>query len=183
MANGDEQKLAILREVRDVVARMEGELASAKERSLATEARVATLEKTHIEANAFHQAIADHKTYTDQKVEEGIKRGEGRLDDKMGNVRSAILTDVAKTLREREEALLIDRVQPLFERLATERDKRQRAEKELEWQRIKNRLQTVGSLIILLTALVTFYFAFQGNAGPREVNQMSRIGDALTDVQ
>lgn len=106
-----------------------------------------------------------------------------RMDLINGNLRQGIMADVSKLLQENLSHWVEHSLQPLVDEIVTEREKAAQAQRDLEWQRIKGRLQTAGSLIILLTAIVTFYFAFQGNAGPREAHQLNKVGDAITGFQ
>lgn len=119
------------------------------------------------------------------------------IDERLGAHRSAILTDMARDHQKfRDEALEMLRrvvreqvpsaVGVEVDRIEAEKAAKalqERAEREARVQRIKNRVALVGSFIVLLTALVTFYFSLRGDTSPTEIRHLDSVGDAITSFQ
>ncbi len=119
------------------------------------------------------------------------------IDERLGAHRSAILTDMERDHQKfRTEALdalkdilrksLPNAVQAEVEKI--EDDKQLAQEKaqiarDAKIQRYKNRVALVGSCIVLLTALVTFYFSLRGETSPTEIRHLDKVGDVVSTFQ
>ena len=119
------------------------------------------------------------------------------IDERLGAHRSAIITELERDLNSfKSDALkMLERV--LHEKLPNavkdevdkiERKKklqveREQAEREARLQKLKNRITFVGSIIVLLTALVTFYFSFKNQTSPTELRHLDSVGEAITGFQ
>ena len=119
------------------------------------------------------------------------------IDERLGAHRSAILTDMErdhqKFRSEVMEALqdilrerLPNAVRVEVDNIEAERalaEEKAKRERDAKVQRLKNRITLVGSCIVLLTALVTFYFSLRGQASPTEIRHLDHVGDAITGFQ
>jgi nicotinamide riboside transporter PnuC len=73
-----------------------------------------------------------------------------------------------------------------MDKLAAEKaleEQKEQAEHEARWQRRKNRVAFIGSCVVLLTALVTFYFSLRGDTSTTEVRHLDSVGSALSDFR
>jgi len=125
------------------------------------------------------------------------------IDERLGSNRSAILTDLAKDHQEfreevrqmlkdvvkeevpdavRAEVRAIKAEEELARQKAQAAEEAAAAEREKKWLKIKLRLTTLGAVVILITSIVTLYFAFQGETEPREVHQLNKVGDAVSGL-
>jgi hypothetical protein len=119
------------------------------------------------------------------------------IDERLGAHRSAILTDMERDhqrfrteLTEGLESLLTRRlpsaVKSEMDKLEAEKaleEQKEQAEREAKLQRYKNRVAFIGSCVVLLTALVTFYFSLRGDTGTTEVRHLDSVGSALSDFR
>jgi hypothetical protein len=126
------------------------------------------------------------------------------IDERLGANRSAILTDLARDhqeFREEVRALLKDVVKEEVPDAVRSEVRTIEAEKELEkqkelakqkaeedarekkWLKVKLRAATAGSIVLLVTAIVGLYFAFQGETEPRQIHQLGKVSDALSGIQ
>lgn len=119
------------------------------------------------------------------------------IDERLGAHRSAILTDMERDhqrfrteLTEGLESLLTRRlpsaVKSEMDKLAAEKaleEQKEQAERDAKIQRYKNRVAFIGSCVVLLTALVTFYFSLKGDTSTTEVRHLDSVGSALSDFQ
>lgn len=137
--------------------------------------------------NADHAALRrvqdEMRSYVDTKTEAGIDRGVRALEDKVGLARSAILSETEKMIVTRLNDWADERLQPMLDEILKEREQRAESEREMRLQRLKNRISMAGSIIVLLTALVTFFFAFRGQTEPTQMRHLDSIGDAITEFQ
>ena len=125
------------------------------------------------------------------------------FDERLGTHRAAMQTDLAKDHQEfreevremlkevvkeevpsavRAEVRAIKAEEELARQKELAAQKAEEDAREKRWLKIKLRLATIGSLIIVITSLVTLYFAFKGEAGPKEVHQMNKAGEAITGL-
>ncbi len=119
------------------------------------------------------------------------------FDERLGAHRSAIITELerdlntfkADALKMIEKVLhdqLPNAVKVEVERIEAQKQaeaERAQVERDKQVQRYKNRIALVGSCIVLLTALVTFWFSLRGETGPTEVRHLDSVGDAITSFQ
>ena len=119
------------------------------------------------------------------------------IDERLGAHRSAILTDMERDHQKfRSEVMdalqnvlaerLPNAVRSEVEKIEAEKIaavEKAQLEREKRLQRYKNRVSLVGSILILLTALVTFFFAFQGDTNNTEVKHLNSVSDAITGFQ
>jgi len=160
--------------------------------------RELAIEQTHLKDeivklkadNADNEALRrvqdEMRVYTDQSVKGGVERGESRLEDKMANLRAGVLTEVDKTIKATLDEWTRDHITPLFEQLSDDREARKQNEREMQWQKVKNRITTATSLIALITAVVLFFLTFQGNGKPtdaRHLDRLNSVGDAALSIQ
>lgn len=119
------------------------------------------------------------------------------IDERLGSHRSAMLTEMERDhtrfrteLTEGLESLLTRRlpsaVKSEMDKLEAEKaleEQKEQAERDAKIQRYKNRVAFVGSCIVLLTALVTFYFSLRGDTDTTEVRHLDSVGSALSDFR
>lgn len=119
------------------------------------------------------------------------------IDERLGAHRSAILADMERDhqrfrteLTDGLEGLLTRRlpsaVKSEMEKLEAEKalkEQQEQAERDAKMQRYKNRVAFLGSCIVLLTALVTFYFSLRGDTSASEVRHLDSVGSALSDFK
>jgi len=119
------------------------------------------------------------------------------IDERLGSYRSAILADMErdhqKFRTEVMDALQDVLMQKLPRAVSDEVDKiednkraiaeKAQIERDKKVQRYKNRIALVGSCIVLLTALVTFYFSLRAETSPTEIRHLDRVGDAVSGFQ
>lgn len=117
------------------------------------------------------------------------------IDERLGAHRSAILTDMErdhqKFRTEVMDALQSVLMEKLPHAVRAEVDKiedakaaeaeRAQAEREAKIQRYRNRVAFVGSCVVLLTAMVTFWFSLSGETSPTQIRHLDSVGDAITD--
>lgn len=119
------------------------------------------------------------------------------FDERLGAHRSAIITELERDLNSfKNDALsMIEKVlqDKLPSAVKKEVDKleaekaakaeKTRIERDKKVQRYKNRVALVGSCIVLLTALVTFYFSLRAETSPTEIRHLDSVGDAVSGFQ
>lgn len=119
------------------------------------------------------------------------------FDERLGAHRSAIITELERDLNTfKADALkMIEKVlhDQLPNAVAIEVERieaqklaeaeRAQVERDKQVQRYKNRIALVGSCIVLLTALVTFWFSLRGQTGPTEIRHLDNVGEAITSFQ
>jgi len=160
---------------------------------------------TKLEFEATQRPTKDFVQAEDEKVlakaaQNDRERNEVLLkliDERLGAHRSAILTDMERDhqrfrteLTEGLEALLTRRlpsaVKAEMDKLEAQKalkEQQEQADRDAKIQRYKNRISLIGSVFILLTALVTFFFAFQGETNSTELKHMNNVSDAITGFQ
>ena len=136
-----------------------------------------------VDLSVLQTRLDEARKYTDDKMEAGIKRGERALDDKISLARSGILSETEKAITLAIKEWEREQFSRLLDDLLEAREKQVRKDREMQWQRVKNRASTAGSIIVLLTAAVTFYFAFRGDTEPKHLKHLDRVGDAVLDIQ
>lgn len=147
MPNGDEQKLAILREMGSIVDKLDSSISK-------YEKRLSALELTHVEKDAFNNMMNELRQYTDDKMEAGISRGENALDDKIGLARAGLMSEIERLITDRFDEWEKKSLVPLFEQLTEEREERKQAERDRQVQQWRNRI-ALGTAILLF--LVSMY--------------------------
>ena len=178
---------------------------------------------TKLEFEHSQKPTKDFVTDGDEKVKnwadnQATQKNEALLkliDERLGAIRQAILTDIARDHMEfksefeeflskmveqkvpdfvasevraikAEEALAAERKKLAEEKIEAEQkaaEEAAEAEREKKWLKIKLRLATAGSLVILVTSIVTLYFAFQGQSEPSQLRDLSRVGQAIENIQ
>ena len=93
------------------------------------------------------------------------------------------LTDGLESLLTRRLPTAVKAEMDKIEAQKALQEQQDQAERDAKVQRYKNRISLIGSIFILLTALVTFFFAFQGETDNREVKHMNSVSDAITGFQ
>lgn len=151
-------------------------------RKLATQQDQLRDEMVQIKANnadtsALRRTQDEMRTYTDKCVKDGLERGESRLDDKMANLRSAVLSEVDKTIKVTLDEWTRNHIEPLFEQLANDREERQQRERDEMVQRWRNRL-TLGTAALLF--VVSMYQTFRPK--PDNARDYTRPIERLSDV-
>ena len=124
------------------------------------------------------RAVQDEmRTYTDSSVKEGLARVESRLDDKMANLRAALLSDVDERLKARLDEWTKDHISPLFEQLIADREEREQTKRDEMVQRWRNRL-TLGTAALLF--FVSMYQTFRPK--PDNARDFVRPIERLSDI-
>ncbi len=170
MPNGDDQKLAVLREMGNIVDKLDSSISK-------YEKRLTALELTHIEKDAFNTTVNELRKYTDDKMEDGINRGEKALDDKIGLARSGIMSDLERLIKSEFDEFKENQIVPLFDQLAADREERKQQERDKQVQQWRNRI-ALGTAILLF--LVSFYQTFRPK--PDNARDYTRPIERLSDI-
>jgi hypothetical protein len=140
--------------------------------------------------NADHAALRrvqdEMRQYVDTKTEHGIDRGVKALEDKVGLARSSILTETEKMIVTRLNDWADERLQPMLDEILLNREKQAEKDREMRWQKVKNRITTITSVIALITAVVLFVMSLQNEGQPSDTKHLDRlnsVGDAALSIQ
>ncbi len=151
-------------------------------REIATEQRRIKDEVTEIRARSadvegLRRVQDEMRVYTKESVKEGLDRGESRLEDKLANMRSVILTEVDKTIKQTLDEWTQGHIEPLFEQLSNDREERQKRERDEAVQRWRNRI-TLGTAALLF--VVSMYQTFRPK--PDNARDYTRPIERLSDI-
>lgn len=164
---------------------------------------------TKLEFEATQRPTREYVQAEDEKVlrkaaENDRERNEVLLrliDERLGAHRSAILSEMAKdhqqfradvrtmlaeAIRDQVPNAVADEVDKIESRKKAEADKKAKEEERLrdlrdkKVQRWRNRFAMAGSFFVLLASIVTFYFAFGGDANTAQERSLGKLSDAIT---
>lgn len=143
--------------------------------------RLAQLEVTHIEKDAFQKTINELRQYAEERDRQQSEALKESFGERLGTLRAGILGDTERLLKDHLSEWVETSLQPMVNEIIVEREKLRDEQRQARWNKIKSRVSLYTSVVLFLAALASLFFSFQNNS-PGDIHRFEKAAERLTDI-